>query len=277
MQRDQPVDPDDQYARFATFYDLEHAQYDADLDLYRQFAMQANGPVLELGCGTGRVLRALEHLGLPLTGIDNSDSMLAIARERLAPSTALIRRDMTRLSDCRKLPNAPFWMAFSAINTFLHLPDAEAQRAALESLREVVVPRGLLLLDLMVPEPTYLSSLDGRVILEFSGLLPDGSRLEKWVVRTHDLSKQTIVTAVVFDVTDSESGIVRRIVDRYQTRYIHRFELEHLLATTGWELVSVYGSYDLEPYDSDAERMIALATWSAAVPDGEESNWHREI
>lgn len=251
----------DPYSRFAAFYDLEYEGYDADLDLYRQFAVQANGPILELGCGSGRVLAALQDLGLPLTGTDNSPAMLAIAGNHLSPDIELTLCNMESIGNCADLRNRPYWMAFSAINTFLHLPDLDAQMDTLRGLRDVVVPGGLLLLDLMTPDPHYLANLDGRVQLEFSTRLSSGDRLDKWVMRTHDLATQTILTTVFFDTTDHLSGTVTRVADQYTTRYIHRFELEHLLERAGWQLVSVYGSYDLEPYHSDAERMIALATW----------------
>jgi SAM-dependent methyltransferase len=260
--------PNDTYAQFARFYDREYARFDSDLDFYREFAVQANGPILELGCGTGRVLRALEDSGLPLTGIDSSPAMLAIARQRLNTSTRLVHCDMTEVSTHPDVAGRRYWMAFSAINTFLHLETEPEQRRTLVALRETVVEGGLLLLDLMVPDPGYLSELDGRLMLEFSWSDDVGNRLDKWVSRTHDLASQIITTTVFFDTLNTTAGHVERVVDRYVTRYIHRFELEHLLARCGWELVSLYGGYDLQPFDSDAERMIALATWHEPTTEG---------
>jgi SAM-dependent methyltransferase len=253
----------DPYARFSAFYDLEYAAHAADLDFYREFAYQAGGPILELGCGSGRVLAALEETGLELTGIDTSPSMLAIARETLGDDVSLVECGMEQIADCDELRPNHYWMAFSAINTFLHLPDISAQLSTLEGMKKVVVQGGLLLLDLMAAEPHYLANLDGRVVHEFSTTLPNGERLDKWAVRTHDLATQTIDTTVFFDTIDLVSGAVKRVCDRYLTRYIHRFELEHLLERAGWRLISVYGSYDLSPYTSDSERMIALATWGS--------------
>jgi SAM-dependent methyltransferase len=252
--------PDDRYARFARFYDLEFGSFVDDLDFYREFAQQANGPILELGCGTGRVLLALEDTGLPLAGIDDSAAMLVRARSRLRPETQLAEASMGEVATAN-LTNGPYWMAFAAINTFLHLETVAEQLTTLRALREVVVSGGLLLLDLLVPEPAYLADLDGRVQHEFAWMGAAGDRLDKWVSRTHDLATQTIHTTVYFDTTNARTGAVSRVVDRYTTRYIQRFELEHLLARAGWELVSLYGSYDLEPFHADAERMLALATW----------------
>ena len=257
----------DPYQRFAAYYDLEYAAHTADLNFYREFAYQAGGPILELGCGTGRVLAALEETSLELTGIDTSQSMLAIARQTLRSDVRLVECRMEAIAECADLHADHYWMAFSAINTFLHLPDSAAQLRALEGLRRVVVQGGLLLLDLIAPEPHYLAGLDGRVVHELSATLPGGDRLDKWAVRTHDLATQTIDTTVFFDTTSASTGVVSRVSDRYLTRYIHQFELEHLLERAGWRLISVYGSYDLTPFSSDSERMIALATWGSTAAE----------
>ncbi|HEX5164904.1 MAG TPA: class I SAM-dependent methyltransferase [Thermomicrobiales bacterium] len=254
--------PDDPYLRFAGYYDLEYATHTADLDFYREFAYQAGGPILELGCGSGRVLTALVETGLELTGLDNSPAMLTLARESLDSDVRLVECSMDAVAECAELRPDHYWMAYSAINTFLHLPDTTAQLRALEGLRRVVVQGGLLLLDLMTPDPHYLAGLDGRVVHELSATLPDGNRLDKWAVRTHDFATQTIDTTVFFDTTDA-TGTVSRVSGRYLTRYIHVFELEHLLERAGWRLISLYGSYDLSPFSSDSERMIALATWGS--------------
>lgn len=254
----------DTYEILSRYYDLEFDAFEADIDMYRQFATNASGPVLEIGCGSGRVLAALTDLGLPLTGIDSSPSMLDIARLRLPDSVELVECDMRRLSEPGALAGGPFWLAFSAINTFLHLPDVESQLMTLNGLRNVVVSGGVLLLDLFVPHPDYLVTLDGRLSHEFKTLLPDGTRIDKWAARTHDLASQTVDTTVFFDGTTT-SGQVTRFVERYSTRYIHVFELEHLLARAEWEIVSIYGGYDLEPFDSESERIIILATTNAGA------------
>jgi SAM-dependent methyltransferase len=255
--------PDDPYLRFAAYYDLEYAAHTTDLDFYREFAYQAGGPILELGCGSGRVLQALAVTGLELTGTDNSPSMLALARKALDSDVRLVECAMDAVGDCPDLRNDHYWMAFSAINTFLHLPDATTQLRALEGLRRVVVQGGLLLLDLMTPDPHYLVGLDGRIVHELSATLANGDRLDKWAARTHDLASQTIDTTVFFDTANATTGVVSRVSDHYLTRYIHVFELEHLLERAGWRLISLYGSYDLSPFSSESERMIALATWGS--------------
>lgn len=249
----------DTYEILSHYYDLEFDAFESDIDMYRQFAQNASGPVLEIGCGSGRVLGSLTDLGMPLSGIDTSRSMLEIARRRLPGDVNLVERDMRWLTTPDVPAGAPYWFAFSAINTFLHLPDVESQLMTLNGIRNVVVSGGILLLDLFVPDPEYLVTLDGRIAHEFKSELANGTRIDKWAARTHDIASQTIDTTVFFDAT-TETGQVTRFVERFATRYIHIFELEHLLARAEWEIVSIFGGYDLEPFDSGSERIIVLAT-----------------
>ncbi len=248
-----------EYTVLSQFYDLEYSVFDADLDMYRQFAERARGPILELGCGTGRVLEALAGVDYPVVGIDTSNAMLEIARSRVDADVTLVQRDMRACDVEPLLPHGPFAFVLSAINTFLHLVDVRSQIETLESVRRVLAPGGVMLLDLFVPDPNLISQLDGRILLEFQHVYENGDRLDKWVARTHDLASQLIQTTVYFDVT-SPDGSVRRLVDHYSTRYVHLYELEHLLSRTGWDLVSLFGSYDLEPFGSHSERILALAT-----------------
>jgi hypothetical protein len=80
-------------------------------------------------------------------------------------------------------------------------------------------------------------------------------------VRTHDLAGQSIETRVSYDIISAADSSVRRYSDTYLSRYLHRFELEYLLEISGWRTISVFGTYDLDPFDASTERMIFLATW----------------
>ena len=69
----------DPYAAIPDLYDLEHATYDDDLDFYRNLAQSVDQPILELGCGSGRIVVPLAELGHDVTGLDSSPPMLARA------------------------------------------------------------------------------------------------------------------------------------------------------------------------------------------------------
>lgn len=246
-----------EYEVLSKYYDLEYDQFDDDLPLYDLFARRADGSILELGCGTGRILESLSSLNFPLTGIDSSAAMLRLADERVGGLASLVHMDMTELESAR-LPNAPFSMAFISINTFLHLPDIQSQLATLAGVRKNVNTDGLLLLDIFSPDVQFFETLASQVQHEFTFRFDDGSRLDKWISRTHDQASQTIENDILFDLT-SPDGTVKRTYDHYTTRYVYYFEMEHLLARTGWIIENVYGDYDLSGYDSASERMVIVA------------------
>src|SRR5687768_3124067 len=93
--------PDDSYASIAGLYDLSYGDFTDDADFYENLARSVDGPILELGVGTGRVAIPLAQEGYDVVGLDASASMLAVARERLAEeklrkgSVELIEGDMT--------------------------------------------------------------------------------------------------------------------------------------------------------------------------------------
>src|SRR5437764_11084925 len=101
-----PVDKEgrsmNDYDRIASFYDIEHAQFDADLDMYRNFAQLRSGPLLELACGSGRLLLPLARDGYELTGVDSSATMLKLAQEALeqvglTERCRLVQQDMSTM------------------------------------------------------------------------------------------------------------------------------------------------------------------------------------
>ena len=93
---------------YAPFYDWENARTlgRRDVPFWRTLALQQNGPVLELGCGTGRISIPLAKAGVSLVGIDRSEAMLARARRRIKRGRLTSRAHLIR-GDIRALPFRP--------------------------------------------------------------------------------------------------------------------------------------------------------------------------
>jgi ubiquinone/menaquinone biosynthesis C-methylase UbiE len=90
---------------YAPFYDWENARTlgRRDVPFWRTLALQADGPVLELGCGTGRIALPLGRAGADVIGIDRSEPMLARARVRVRKARLRSRVRLVR-GDIRHLP-----------------------------------------------------------------------------------------------------------------------------------------------------------------------------
>lgn len=132
----------------APFYDDHYGEL-PDVDFYRELAGAAEGPVLEVGCGTGRIYLELLADGVDADGIDVSTAMLAELR-RTAEERGLEPR--VREADVRTFePDRRYALAIVPFRAFLHLTTVEDQLAALERLHHALEPGGQLVVSAFVP------------------------------------------------------------------------------------------------------------------------------
>jgi len=250
---------DDPYEVIAQYYDLEFDAFTEDVHVYLAFAQRTGSPVLELGCGTGRLLVPLARAGFQVDGVDRSPAMLARAADRLSREgiehVRLYRADFTALD---QFPARVYSLAILAVNAFLHVQTRAGQRAALSHIHRVLRPGGLLVLDLLHPTPAQLSDWDGRLLYDHAWPLPDGSVLERFSARRASPVEQTIETRLFYDRRDP-SGLISRLAVSYLLRYVHRYELELLLEGTGFALEGIFGSYQLDPLDDESALMLVVA------------------
>src|SRR5438105_5152365 len=118
------------YDRIAPFYDIEHAHFQEDVDLYLNFAELRGGPLLELACGSGRLLLPLAQAGYEVTGVDTSARMLDLARQRLEAEGVISRCELVQQDMCALSLGKKFPMAFIALGSFGHICTRKAQRQA---------------------------------------------------------------------------------------------------------------------------------------------------
>jgi SAM-dependent methyltransferase len=248
------------YDKFARFYDLEYRKVTDDLELYRQFAIRCESPILELGCGSGRVLLHLARSGFRVTGIDSSAPMLAIARQRMAEDAGLERRVHMVEADMRTFSvRTRFRMALCAINTFMHLMTTADQIACLSNLHKHLVADGLFIVDLFNPDIALLFEGGGRLMLE--RLLIDqehSTAITKMVSAWVDRVGQVNHVTYLYDEV-GEDQVVRRTMASIAQRYLYRYEMEMLLEKTGFRVENVYGNYDLDGVGPDSMKMVFVA------------------
>lgn len=244
----------DAYEKLARFYDLDHAQLTADLVFYLHIARHAGGPVLEMGCGTGRLLLPLVEAGIEVTGVDCSPAMLALARRKVGERATLIEGDMRTVT----LPGR-YALVIISINTFLHLLTTDDQLAALANLARYLAPDGQLILDLPAGDELAHQDPNARLTLDKTFLDPvTGHQVIKLVASRIDWARQRQEVTYVYDELSKDGG-VRRTVVPMTLRYVFRYELVLLLDKAGYDLVALYSDYDMSPYGDGGPRMIAVA------------------
>jgi SAM-dependent methyltransferase len=245
--------------RVARFFDADYGDYNDDLPLVEAYAQRTGGPLLELGCGTGRLLVPLARAGYDVTGVDLSQEMLRAARARvdaagLAQRVTLVHGDY---SDARLA--GPYRLALVMMNTFLHLTTLSEQLRALRHWREHLTPGGLLLIDVFNPDMAHLAGLDGRIEWDKTWTDPNtGATVMKYLVRTVDSAEQVIHVNLIYDEI-APDGQVRRTAAPFDLRYMWRFEAELLLDKSGFALEAVYGDHEMGQFSGDSDTMILVA------------------
>ena len=245
-------------ARFSPFYDWDYRNFRADIPLLRQLAQETGGPVLEAGCGTGRVLTALAEDAC-CTGIDICSEMLELARHNLAgvPSAhrpLLVRADMADFHlECRD-----FGLAVCASNSLMHLDDAEQQQSALSCLHRHLRAGGLLALDLFNPPVEQIVADAGALIQVDAWQGPDGIETTKWMCRTVDWVHQVQTTEILLSQVRPDGRHLETNVT-FRLRFLWPHELRMMLDAAGFEITHWWGGYNREPLDNKADTILCLA------------------
>lgn len=246
-------------AVLARYYDLEHDPLTADVALYRELARRVRGPVLELGCGTGRVLAALVRDGRRAVGVDRAAAMLARAERRLRQTGAPPDRWQLVAGDVRALALAErFALVLAPLDFLGYFATREEQLAVLGVARTHLRPRGQLVLDVAFPPTAIVGQPEGLLVHQWTRPEPDGSLVTKWWVREIDPVAQVQQLTAYYD-TVAPDGTLRRWVEPLRLRYYYPPELELLLLQAGFAIVALYGGYDLAPLTAESARVIVLA------------------
>jgi SAM-dependent methyltransferase len=236
-----------------------------DIAFYRSAAREYGDPVLELGCGTGRVTMALAEDGYRVTGLDNSERMLEGATQKRAALVTearervhFVQGDMTGFNLGEK-----FRLILIPFRPFQHLIEVHQQVNCLMSVRKHLAPRGRLIVDFFQTDARRMHDPmfhEEQFVAEYEMSGARRVRLTERVVAFHR-SEQCNDVEMIYGVTHPD-GRKERLVLAWKLRYFFRYEVEHLLAWCGFRVTAVYGNFDRSPLRDDSPEMIFVAEHS---------------
>lgn len=243
------------YGFAAEFYDqVEPYKNRADVAFFVEAAMKSGAPVLELGCGTGRVLIPVARAGIEIFGVDISPCMLQICQKSLLAEPAdvqnnarLVQADMRDFALKQQFP-----LIIIPFRPFQHLTTVADQIRCLRQIHQHLTDTGQLILDLFNPSLPMLmtDNLGQELGDEPEFVMPDGRKVQRrFKIVARDLFRQINQVEMIYYVCHPD-GHTERQVHAFPMRYLFRYEAEHLLARCGLHLEQVYADYDRKPYGS---------------------------
>jgi SAM-dependent methyltransferase len=251
-----PRDGASGWDEYAPFYDWENARTlgRRDVAFWRELARRENAPLLELGCGTGRLLAPLARTGVPVTGVDRSAGMLRQARVRIARVPRATRPAVVR-ADIRALPFrprafgfvlAPYGMLQSLVS------DDDLGRTIAEAAR--LSRRGGLFGVDLVPDLPRWAAHGPRVTLR--GRRPGGAR----ITLTESVRQDRRRGLTIFDETYVER---RGRAERHHAftltfRTLSVPEMTRRVEQAGFRLEALLGDYRGGPWDERANVWVLL-------------------
>ncbi len=248
------------YDTIARYYDAENEDVLADLALFSELAEDTDGLILDVGCGTGRVMFHLATEGHRVHGIDRSPEMLARGRRKqaqrpdLRERCTLIEGDI--LTDA--LP-AKYALILMPYNTFMHLHEDGQQQQALHQMAAALDEEGTLVIDIPNAGEAFATQDDGSLTLERSFTEPESGHLVmQQSVSRIDRTTQLQYISWIYDEIDEQS-VVHRTVAPLILRYTFPLEMDLMLAAASLQRVERYGDYDGSPFEGECPRMIIVA------------------
>jgi SAM-dependent methyltransferase len=241
---------DDYTESGARLYDCCFPGLAGDVQFYVDEARKAGSPVLELGCGTGRILLPVAEAGVQIVGLDLSTPMLNVLRQKLArchtetqARVELLEGDMRRFSLAQR-----FNLAMLPYRAFLHLLTPKDQRQALSCIREHLVDNGRLILNVFDPDLELMAASmgpHGAALRKDSECLdPEtGRRVILWFTGQYDQEHQLLDGAFIFEELDDNGNVLKKTYSPLRLRYVYRYEMRYLLELCGFKVEALYGDF----------------------------------
>jgi SAM-dependent methyltransferase len=243
----------------AALYDWEYRRRRDDVRFYRMLADERGGPVLDLGCGTGRLMLPLLGDGHVVVGVDHAPAMLARAAARLARLPAARRRRALLVrGDLARLPlagSARFAFAVVAFHGIQHLVDDDALLALLARTRAALIPGGWLAFDVFSPDPVFMARVvaagpERRWHRTLFRHPTEGRREAYTATYTLDARRRTLLTTFHYQPVDA---LGRRRGPERHVRLCHRqlapSEVADFLTRSGLQLLQSWSDFRGTPLD----------------------------
>lgn len=249
-----------EYDALAVLYDYEWQDLKEDIDFIGTECEKSGSPILELACGTGRITLPLAARGLEVWGLDNSQEMLALLKEkrRSLPDEVAQRLHAIYGTMEEFHLDRQFQSIVIPFNSFLLLTTKQQQEQCIQSVRKHLVPDGFFIVDIFSPRFDLCAQekSDIRFLKHF--FYPSTKQvIIQWEYVERNMAEQVMSIDFLYEIYDNE-GNLERLTRSLRMAIIFRFEMQLLLEKNGFEIMEFYGNYDRSLFTKDSPQMIFI-------------------
>ncbi len=225
------------YDSIARIYDPWSLSVTEDVEFYVELARETSGPVVELAVGTGRIALPIAQAGIPVIGVDQSDGMLAVARDR-ARELGVDELVDLRVGDLREPPVAErVPLVICPFRSLLHMPDEAQKLRALRAAHSILEPGGRLVFDVFAPGPEDIEETHGRWLERETGIFERAVWDEAARSLTLTVSSGKSTATMALHWLDAPEWLI--LIDR-----------------AGFEVDATYGWFDRRPYEGEEDMIF---------------------
>jgi SAM-dependent methyltransferase len=239
-------------------YDLVLRDIPYGLDFYTTLARRANGPVLDVACGTGRILLPCLEAGVDIDGLDLFEPMLQTLRAKAAAlnlSPRLYQADMKDFSLPRR-----YALVMIPFNAFIHNMTQDDQISCLTCCREHLAPGGELVFDTFFPSLEIVGAPQNTRVLEGEFPHPEtGLPVRLYDTRSFDRVAQTQHSLNDVELLAADGTVQAVLHSEISSRYIYKQEMQLLLRVADFARWEIYGDFDHTPLTNENQAMVVSA------------------
>jgi SAM-dependent methyltransferase len=247
------------------FYDVAVRDWPGEIDFYRAMASEVKdkgGSVLEVGCGTGRVTLQLAQERVPFVGLDLSPAMLAVARKKSQELSNVrwVEGNMQAFELGER-----FDLILIPGHSFQFMLTPEDQVACLTCIRKHLTPGARLVVHVNHDDLGWLGGLvqgqgtDFKLKGEYrQNSMKDSVRA--WTAWSYEVATQTATAIDAWEIIGEDGALKERLETvKKRLHCVFRFEMEHLLARTGFKVDALYGDFFQQELQDTSPDMIWVA------------------
>jgi SAM-dependent methyltransferase len=231
-----------------------------DLDFYKWAPTVFGAPILEVGCGTGRVLIPTALSGFQITGIDPNASRVKRCVEKIAENGVSDKAEALVATILDYRTEQRFALVTMPYRSFQHILTPAEQEIALRNIMDLLKPGGHCIIDVFNPNIQFLANakLGEEIRSESVFPLPDGTSVKLFsrvVERNYTQQIQHCEEIYIVRHTD---GLEHRIVLPFTSRYTFKYEVEHLSRLVGFRVLETFGDFEQTPFGDEANDEILM-------------------